>query len=98
MRYFFSRQCCTCILLLALILNSFRAASQEHFFYTEQADTILQNLDKGSITTGILYDRAFPMSRFDAFDPVVDTSGYLPKGKWRKILPIRLSLDHIIQG
>jgi hypothetical protein len=34
------------------------------------------NLDKSFITTNILYDRAFPLSRFDLYNPATDTVDY----------------------
>ncbi len=50
--------------------------SQQNYIYTERADSLFANLDKSLITTGILYDRAFPLSRFDLYNSATDTVDY----------------------
>lgn len=72
----FSRTCCAFLLSLLLITKPFIAKAQQTYFYADQVDTILQNLDKSYVTTGVLYDRAFPLSRFDVFNPATDTATY----------------------
>lgn len=61
---------------ILFILISIRSIAQQNHFYTEQVDTIFENLNKNYITTGILYDRAFPLSRFDFFNPFTDTANF----------------------
>ena len=52
------------------------AKAQQDYLYAEKADSLFANLDKSLITTGILYDRAFPLSRFDLYNPATDTVDY----------------------
>jgi len=66
-------------LLLPLLLQFtflLSAKAQQDYLYAEKADSLFANLDKSLITTGILYDRAFPLSRFDLYNPATDTVDY----------------------
>lgn len=63
-------------LATALLFWTVNAPAQTTFPYTEKADAIFQNLDKTPITTGILFDRAAPLSRFDLYNPMDDTVDY----------------------
>lgn len=44
--------------------------------YTQQIDFFIQNIDKSAITTGILYDRSFPIANLEAHNglPTDDTT------------------------
>ena len=45
--------------------------------YTRISDSLLQNVDKSRIKTGILYDRVFPFARLDKFGTkTADTTGF----------------------
>jgi hypothetical protein len=76
MKRLFSGVFCILLSFMFAFVFHFKAKAQEKFFYAEQADTIFQNLDKNFITTGILYDRAFPLSRFDFYNPSTDTATF----------------------
>lgn len=52
------------------------AKAQQDYLYAEKADSLFANLDKSLITTGILYDRTFPLSRFDLYNPATETVDY----------------------
>lgn len=62
-----------CWLLIALTQT---VKAQGDFVYTQKADSMFLNLDKAAITSDILFDRAFPVSRFDLFNNSMDTSNY----------------------
>jgi hypothetical protein len=66
----------TWALATALLLISLNARAQNNFPYAEKADSIFANLDKSLITTGILFDRAVPLSRFDLYNPATDIVDY----------------------
>lgn len=61
---------------LIVIINGIALNAQQSFLYSEKADSVFLNLNKSLITTDILYDRAFPLSRFDLYNPVTDTVDY----------------------
>lgn len=45
--------------------------------YRHMTDSLFQHLDKSEITTGVLYDRVFPLSRLNQFNLASpDTSNY----------------------
>ena len=58
------------------------AKAQQDYLYAEKADSLFANLDKSLITTGILYDRAFPLSRALSFETA-------PHGGRRQSFPCR---------
>jgi len=60
----------------ALLFIFQSSTAQPAFLFTDKADSILQNVDKSSMTTGVLFDRAFPASRFDEFNSASDTVDY----------------------
>jgi len=62
-------------LIIRVFLNS-PVYAQQTFIYAEKADSLFANLDKSSVSTGILYDRAFPLSRFDLYNSANDTVDY----------------------
>jgi len=63
-------------LATALLFFSYLGNSQTTFSYADKADAILQNVTKSYMNTDVLFDRAFPASRFDGFDPFSDTVDY----------------------
>lgn len=66
----------TWALATALLFSLQASFAQTTFPYTEKADSIFENIDKSLITTGILYDRAPPISRFDLYNAATDTVNY----------------------
>jgi hypothetical protein len=62
------------LLLIFIFLQTTKA--QQNYLYAEKTDSMFANLDKSLITTGVLYDRAFPLSRFDLYNPATDTVDY----------------------
>lgn len=60
------------IIALATALPFFVAAQQS--FFAKAADSTLQYIDKTAVTSGYLYDRAFPVSEFPSFNNTRDTS------------------------
>src|SRR5687767_1722702 len=75
MKKFFLRHNIVLCLIIRILISSSVNAQQSHI-YAEKADSLFMNLDKSLITTGILYDRAFPLSRFDLYNPAADTVDY----------------------
>lgn len=57
---------------LATALPFWGAAQQS--FFTKAADSMLQHIDQTQVTSGYLYDRAFPLSEFPSFNHNTDTS------------------------
>lgn len=60
--------------ILLLLLNHLFAQSDNP--YVQKVDSMTANLNKSFITTGILYDRAPPLSNLDLFNAQIDTSDY----------------------
>jgi hypothetical protein len=58
------------LLLLCLIATGTTTlfAQTSPFGYAKAVDELLQNVDKSGITTGLLYDRAYPKARLDVFN------------------------------
>ncbi|MES2775946.1 MAG: hypothetical protein V4722_17350 [Bacteroidota bacterium] len=55
--------------------NKYYGGQQSPF--TQISDSLLENVDKSRIKTGILYDRVFPFARLDKFGTeTIDTTGF----------------------
>ena len=65
----------TKVLLFLLLTASATLLKAQKVSYTHDADSLLQNLNKSYITTGILYDRVFPFAMLHVFNTAnFDTS------------------------
>src|SRR3990170_3252312 len=70
------------VLSFSILLSSSLAQLPSYTYY-QSPDTIFDALDKRFITTGILYDRVYPLSRIEQFDGFSDTICNLRQ--WRQI-------------
>jgi hypothetical protein len=63
-----------CLLAAGTSIHSI--AQYSPYGYAQGVDEILQYVDKTPITTGLLYDRAFPHARLDLFNQTgtIDTT------------------------
>ena len=65
------------LMLSFLAFSSFDLTAQSSpYGYAQAVDSLLQSVDKTAITSGLLYDRAFPQARLDLFNQIgsVDTT------------------------
>ncbi len=63
-------------LFFGFIFNSKNVSIDTRSSYTKLVDSLLQNVNKSAVTSGILYDRSAPFARLDAFEPAKDTTGF----------------------
>jgi hypothetical protein len=63
-------------ILIALATALPYIATAQTSFFAENMDRITQHVDKSPITSGYLYDRSMPQSRFDAFNNATDTTDF----------------------
>ncbi len=47
--------------------------AQSGYLYADKVDSVFMHVDKSLITTNMLADRAYPLSRFDLYNPATDT-------------------------
>jgi len=63
-------------LFFGFIFNSKNVSVEHNSPYTHVVDSLLKYVNKNAVSTGILYDRAAPFARLDAFRPAKDTTGF----------------------
>ncbi len=60
-----------------VVFMNYHKFSQQQSPYTVISDSLMENVDKSRIKTGILYDRVFPFARLDKFNnKTTDTTGF----------------------
>lgn len=93
------------IIFTLLVILGAKSYAQQVDEYKQTTDSLLQHLDKSGVSTGVLYDRVFPVSALNNFNMVVsDTSStwhfiqaysefyraaYTPPSSWKTVKQLK---------